>query len=795
MPEVADAPGLLAHSAAIVGAMDASKNMFGVLSANGFGYVKGIMNVSSKESRELGRRHYSAMGYGDWDSFISQLVAALREAVQNSLDASATKVTVLVKTVAKDAHLLLVLDNAPPDRCLCQSKFESVQTIQFASEKAAGSAGGKGCGSTLLRSFDGYFCAGAGGFKGSIGAQFVVSVSEDQASLFTLDAVNESTDAAVVASRAAVLEALQAAPSVAGSGGLVAVRFAYKRALGPLLAAMAYWAAQSASNIELLCDSAAVPTFKYEPTVLNAHGFRHELPQGRAVLVSMQVIRADPESPVEACTDSSGIQVWVSNLGIPMFVTVVWPNRMANTARLELLVSLRVESPADDFKDCDIFDTQRTNLRADAMGGLDLSRIVDVAVRRFETLLDKPTHRVVEGKISGSGKFDSLLGGSSRAMRKVAELLGLTELSAQKTAKEDPARNAVAKALDAALVAAIDASADPAALRKMVAALQGSAGNATANELVRVGVLALRAVEGVLRAEGRSSDADAAKAAAAEMAATRAAEMRITTERDGSDATAVRERVETSLSGLVSMPRHDETGRDQLPTYRHCTIVQLAEAIGRLAAGRMGLDSPPEFGVLFKANNVGLVTTGMFSHSRNSIFINADHFVDMFDSCADFSAARIVLSELRETTLHELSHFYIRAGPDTHDRQFWDTMSRMSNDLDVCDSLSELFVALGCTGRRARRSGGAYMLNLVTRVFNPKFKHGCKAVSAPRKQARAPEPAEGGEEKEEGESEGPRVPSKAMFDDSREEKATSLKRGPGGADGESPAAQKARVCI
>ena len=561
MSHVRDASGLLATSDAIARAMDACTSLFDTLRKCKFGYVKGIMNVSAEESRELGPKHYSSMGYGDGDRLTSQLVAALREAVQNGFDAGAPKVTVVIKALKDSEYLMMVLDNAPRDSCLSQAKFEAVQTIQFASEKANGAAGGKGCGSTLLRTLGtGYFLAGADGFRGSIGAQFVVSTCGDD--LFTLDAVRDSIDPVVVASREAALAALAAAPSVEGSGGLVAIRFVYRQPLETLLAPMAYWVAQCAGDIELVCDSAAVPKLTYEPVVLKTHDFRHKVAGGRAVRVSLRVIRHDPKSPVSPETASSGIQVWVSNLGIPMSVTTVYPTRMANTDHLQLAVSLCVESPTDAFKDCDLFNTQRTDLRSDAIGGLSLSRIVDVAVREFETLLDKPTHKVVEGNIAGAKKFDALINGKTRAMRKVAELLNLSRESSEDTTEEqaklDLKCKDMAKQLDSALKDAIAASTNPEALKKALdefRSKQGGPSNITANELVRTSVLVLFKAEELLRAEGSTSGASAAQAMAREMEATRQAEMRITTERDGSDSNTVRERVDAPLKGLIEMPR------------------------------------------------------------------------------------------------------------------------------------------------------------------------------------------------------------------------------------------------
>ena len=204
-----------------------------------------------------------------------------------------------------------------------------------------------------------------------------------------------------------------------------------------------------------------------------------------------------------------------------------------------------------------------------------------------------------------------------------------------------------------------------------------------------------------------------------------------------------------------------------MPTWRESAVVQLAEAIAVIAANEMGYEEPPEFGVLFKSPHAGLVTLGL--HARGVIFINAEYFVKQFDDCSDYSKARVALSELRETTLHEMTHHYKHTSSDMHDRQFWDLMSKMSNDWDVCDTIRELFVALGCTGRRARRSNGSYMLDLITRVFNPKYKP-AKPKSATKPKAsvdsESEEEYEDDEEEEEEEEEvEPYVPPPGMFDD------------------------------
>jgi predicted Zn-dependent protease with MMP-like domain len=206
----------------------------------------------------------------------------------------------------------------------------------------------------------------------------------------------------------------------------------------------------------------------------------------------------------------------------------------------------------------------------------------------------------------------------------------------------------------------------------------------------------------------------------------------------------------------------DETGGNRLPSWRESAVVQLAEAIAVITANEMGYEAPPEFGVLFKSSHAGLTTLGM--NTRGLIFINAPYFVGMFDSCSNYSEARVVLSELRETTLHEMTHHYKLTSSDMHDRQFWDFMCKMSNDWDVCDALRELFVALGCTGMRARRSSGAYMLDLITRVFNPKYKAKQTARSkAPAHDSDGEEDWE--EEEEEEEEKAAYVPKPGIYDE------------------------------
>ena len=408
-----------------------------------------------------------------------------------------------------------------------------------------------------------------------------------------------------------------------------------------------------------------------------------------------------------------------------MFVTCVYPQQLANTSHLQLLLDVRVDAPTDEFKDCDIFDTQRVNLRGDSMGGMDVDSIVRRAVEEFGALLDQPTGRVVEGKVAGAPKFAGILAGKSRNARKLAELLGLND-GDKEVMVETPRLSCAEyeKELRATLAEAAKASVDPDRFVSAVAALRDACpeGGSTLDERVRAGVLLLAGVEELLRGEGKADGAEAVQRAAERLQANLVAEMRIKTERDEDDANVVRERVQEALKGRVAMLRKDEVTGDRVPTWRESAVVQLAESIARVAADRMGYKDVPEFGILYKKPDTALVTYGLYSRAENVVFINAEKFVELFDKTDTYEGSRFVLSDLRETALHELTHSRQWQSPDCHDRAFWDDMSKMSNDWDVCDGLNELFTAFGLTCKRVRAADGACVLDMVTRTFNPGFK-------------------------------------------------------------------------
>ena len=306
---------LLASSDAIVGAIDACKALFeGALEAK-LDRVEGVVRVSSKESRELGRTFYGPMGYGD--SVCSQYTALLRETVQNSLDAGARRVTVVLKSfIGTNEHLLMVLDDAPENQCLSLAKFTNVIAVQFGSEKRGGAAGGKGCGGSLQRSFGGYYVGGKDGFKGTIGVPFVVALDgwpETAEDLYALDAIKRAEGETMAARREAAFNALLRAPSVLGSGGLVAVKFSSSHTASELLSFMSFWLAQCNRPecvLELYRDEERMMLPDYSPVVLGSHSFRHSFRDvDRTVLVDVWVVRPLKESPVRWNDNSRSVQV------------------------------------------------------------------------------------------------------------------------------------------------------------------------------------------------------------------------------------------------------------------------------------------------------------------------------------------------------------------------------------------------------------------------------------------------------------------------------------------------------
>jgi len=355
---------------------------------------EGMFNASSEVNSERGPTAYNHMGHGDDEDYAA--VVAVREMLQNSFDAGATRAHITHLATSETGCLLAVEDNAPPESALSLHIYSTYFMKMDTSFKPGGAAGGKGQARAMLSGLDGLVMAGVGGFVASVGVKYAAAL-DDSTPLTTYRAATKKQ-------RESLTKLLQTAPKAA-EGGMVAV------ALGSLKC--------TPRRIAYFLGLCALPSVTFD--CIDANGCLTPFP-----LLSNgppRALRADPKTLHRMChpgkltftltiapqdsTSPYGITRWTAGAlthvrcrGVVMFSRFVVIHDICNSDLLQIIVD--VEAADSGLRNSEIFTLQRSDLRSARLNNLSCEALVRIAVGEFEGLLNKPTKFLRSGATAGA---------------------------------------------------------------------------------------------------------------------------------------------------------------------------------------------------------------------------------------------------------------------------------------------------------------------------------------------------------------------------------------------------------
>jgi len=608
-------------------------------------------------SKERGPESYKNMGHGsDPGKHDYTVVVAVREMLQNSLDAGATEVDILLLLPEGGAAFpctLAVKDNAP-DRYengrqarMDLKKFRSVYINNETSSKGPGeSSGGKGQAREYMKSFDGLFIAGADGLQAVCMRPNVFS-RDDRSKGGGLD-----MDPSIVPKDAnEIRELFDVAPKLdpaTDDGSLFAIQFPAAADAGgaTLLADLAYYLARSRFDKTVRARCAvgagqskplALPKVSQpineNPAIVNVPIY-YDGKHINNLTYSLWLLPMDESAPVSsALLPPTRARLHVVGVhGILMFSKDYEVQNLNNAAHYEVLVSVRlttVSGSTRQYAASALFNLPRNDFQIFSDAVLDgptlLRRTAENFRKELQTSVDEVVVRAVSDKAAESIVPQSLL-------------------------------------------PLIKTAADEAGAAAAAAAPAG--GNAQAIHF-----------ETESRLDPRS-------------ASTETEEVR--TERYCPSAV------------FDGIPKQTKIGVDNASLVAYCWVVgtfvrqtlstadfqtwtrgpgSLAKERGREVFSRM-----PEFWLLFQSENIKNVDVfqayGRTSRKLNCIQMNTEIVRRKYAGQETFRA----LASLRRTVIHEMCHYYVSM---YHDIDFWECAYTVSTSPDFIDRVNELHAILG----------------------------------------------------------------------------------------------------